>query len=233
LICTKLDFYTIRQENSGVNQVLAMQNNKNNRNVSRRSFLALCGTGLVLPGFFVVGPVQAAPTPEVFITTVTSEVMRLAGSQLPPKVLRGKFASLLGKHVNMRGIANFALGPFQKQLPAGQRDEFYDLVTDYAAALFAWYAKDFQGETVEIVSTSTQGKFTTVQSAIKGKGLGGEQVNWRLVSTDAGYRVSDVKVKNVWLGIAMKQRFGDVLKKSKGDFGPLFSELRDADTWWK
>jgi ABC-type transporter MlaC component len=216
-----------------MNQGLAMHKNNKNGNISRRGFLVLCGTCFVSPTIIVAGSVQAAPTPEVFITTVTSEVMRLAGSQLPPKVLRGKFASLLGKHVNMRGIANFALGPFQKQLPASQRDEFYDLVTDYAAALFAWYAKDFQGESVEIVSTSTQGKFTTVQSSIKGKGLGGEQVNWRLVASEGGYRVSDVKVKNVWLGIAMKQRFGDVLKKSKGDFGPLFSELREAETWWK
>jgi ABC-type transporter MlaC component len=217
-----------------MNQGMEMHSeNKNSGGFSRRNFLTLFGTTIASHGFLGFGPAQAAPTPEVFITGVTSEVMRLAGSQLPPKVLRGKFATLLGKHVNMRGIANFALGPFQKQLPASQRDEFYDLVTDYAAALFAWYAKDFQGETVEIVSTSTQGKFTTVQSSIKGKGLGGEQVNWRLVANEGGYRVSDVKVKNVWLGIAMKQRFGDVLKKSKGDFGPLFSELREAETWWK
>jgi ABC-type transporter MlaC component len=210
--------------------------NKKNRGTAvldRRKLLAFLGTGIALPGLIHCNVAQAAPSAEAFITDVTNDVMRLAGSQLPPKVLRGKFASLLGKHVNMRGIANFALGPFQKQLPAGQRDEFYDLVTDYAAALFAWYAKDFRGDSVEIVSTTTQGKFTTVQSAIKGKGLGGEQVNWRLVSGDGGFRVSDVKVKNVWLGIAMKQRFGDVLKKSKGDFGPLFSELREAETWWQ
>jgi ABC-type transporter MlaC component len=197
--------------------------------LGRRSFLALVA-GVVLPTGSLA---QATPAAEAFVANVTGEVMRLAGSELPPKVLRGKFASLLGKHVNMRGIANFALGTFQKQLPAARRDEFYDLVTDYAAALFAWYAKDFRGESVEIVSANTQGKFTTVQSSIKGKGLGGEQVNWRLVGNDGSYRVSDVKVKNVWLGIAMKQRFGDVLKKSKGDFGPLFAELKEAETWWK
>ncbi len=200
--------------------------------LGRRSFLALV-TGVALPIMPLTSWAQTTPAAEVFVANVTGEVMRLAGSGLPPKVLRGKFASLLGKHVNMRGIANFALGSFQKKLPAGQRDEFYDLVTDYAAALFAWYAKDFRGEAVEIVSANIQGKFTTVQSSIKGKGLGGEQVNWRLVGNDGNYRVADVKVKNVWLGIAMKQRFGDVLKKSKGDFGPLFLELREAETWWK
>jgi ABC-type transporter MlaC component len=199
---------------------------------SRRKLLALFSTAAF---GYILSARQgtASPNAESFVTNVTSEIMRLAGSDLPPKVMRGKFASLLGKHVNMRGIANFALGPFQRQLPAAQRDEFYDLVTNYAAALFAWYAKDFRGESVEIVSAKAQGSFTTVQSAIKGRGLSGEQVNWRLTGGEGSFRVADVKVKNVWLGIAMKQRFGDILRKSRGDFRPLFQELREADTWWQ
>jgi hypothetical protein len=35
----------------------------------------------------------------------------------------------------------------------------------------------------------------------------------------------------VWLTIAMKDRFSKVLKASKGDFAPLFAELREADKW--
>ena len=31
--------------------------------------------------------------------------------------------------------------------------------------------------------------------------------------------------------ISMKDRFTKVLKKSKGDFEPLFAELREAETW--
>jgi hypothetical protein len=35
----------------------------------------------------------------------------------------------------------------------------------------------------------------------------------------------------VWLTIATKKRFSDVLNRSKGDFGALFAELREAETW--
>ena len=69
-----------------------------------------------------------------------------------------------------------------------------------------------------------------IQSAITGKG-GREQVRWRLVPSGGGYRVSDVNIKGVWLTISMKDRFNKVLKNSKGDFGPLFAELREAETW--
>ena len=42
---------------------------------------------------------------------------------------------------------------------------------------------------------------------------------------------SDVNIKGVWLTISMKDRFSKVLKSSKGDFGPLFAELKEAETW--
>ena len=42
---------------------------------------------------------------------------------------------------------------------------------------------------------------------------------------------SDVNIKGVWLTISMKDRFNKVLNKSKGDFDPLFDELREAETW--
>ena len=62
-------------------------------------------------------------------------------------------------------------------------------------------------------------------------GGGREQVKWRLVPSGGGFRVADVNVKGVWMTISMKDRFTKVLNKSKGDFEPLFAELREAETW--
>jgi ABC-type transporter MlaC component len=43
--------------------------------------------------------------------------------------------------------------------------------------------------------------------------------------------VADLNIKGVWLTIAMKKLFGDTLNASKGDFGPLYAKLREAETW--
>ena len=199
------------------------------RKFSRRKFAALL-FGAALAGG--VSPVFAAVDPaEGYVGKIADEVMSLANSGTKGKALRGKFASVLNRYVNLRTIANFALGPYQKKLPPGDKNEFYTLFNNYAAALFVYYVDDFKGSDLQIISTSKQGKHLTIVSAIKQNGGGREQVKWRLIPVGGGYKISDINVKGVWLTIATKKRFSDVLNRSNGDFGVLFAELREAESW--
>ena len=200
-----------------------------NRKFTRREFATL-----FLGAAFAGGAsrASAAVNPaEGYVDRIANEVMSLANSGAKGTTLRGRFASVLNRYVNLRTIANFALGPYQKQLRPGDKNEFYTLFNNYAAALFVYYVDDFKGSDLEIISTSQQGSFITLVSAIKQNGGGREQVKWRLVPAGGGYKISDINVKGVWLTIATKKRFNDVLNRSKGDFEPLFAELREAKTW--
>lgn len=196
------------------------------RPLSRRAFGALVLAAALAPA----APGYAASSAEDYVSNIADQVMNLANaSQKGPK-LKSQFAALLNRYINLKGIADYALGPYGKKLPSDRRGEFYDLVNNYAAALFNYYVDDFRGSKLEIMSTTQQGKFTVIQSAITGKG-NREQVRWRLTGTGSSYRVADVNLKGVWLTIAMKDRFNKVLKNSKGDFGALFEELKEANTW--
>lgn len=189
----------------------------------------LCG--MAVAALLGLSTPAAASTPaEDYVTGIADQVMKLANNGKKGPALKSQFASLLNRYINLKGIADYALGPYAKQLPAGRRAEFYDLVNNYAAALFNYYVDDFRGTKLDIISTTKQGKFTVIQSAITGSG-GREQVKWRLVPSGGGFRVADVNVKGVWLTISMKDRFSKVLKASKGNFDPLFAELREANTW--
>jgi ABC-type transporter MlaC component len=187
--------------------------------------------GAALAALFAFVAPAAANTPaEDYVTGIADDVMSLANNGKKGPALKAKFAALLNRYINLKGIADYALGPYAKKLPPDKRSEFYTLVSNYAAALFVYYLEDFRGSKLEIMSTTKQGKFTVIQSAITGGG-GREQVRWRLTPSGNGFRVSDVNIKGVWLTISMKDRFGKVLKSSKGDFEPLFAELREAETW--
>jgi ABC-type transporter MlaC component len=187
--------------------------------------------GLALAALLgMAAPARANTAAESYVTGIAEDVMALANTGQKGTALRAKFAALMNRYINLKGIADYALGPYRSKLPASRRAEFYELVNNYAAALFVYYVEDFRGTELEIMSTTKQGKFTVIQSAIKGKGAP-EQVRWRLVPSGGGYRVSDVNLKGVWLTISMKDRFNKVLKSSKGDFGPLFAELKEAETW--
>ena len=196
---------------------------------TRREMLGLL-MAAVLGG--VSAKAMAAIDPaEDYVTGIADEVMRLANSGVTGDPLRAKFSALLNRYINLRQIANYALGSYLSKLPSGKKDEFYRLVGNYAAALFVYYVQDFRGSELEINSNTKQGKFTIIQSAIKLKGGGREQIRWRLTGTGSGFHVADVNLKGVWLTISMKDRFNKVLNRSKGDFDALFDELRQADTW--
>jgi phospholipid transport system substrate-binding protein len=200
-----------------------------NRQFTRREFAALLGG---IAAFGHAGAALAALNPaEDYVDRIAGEVMGLANGPARGDALKAKFAGVLNRYINLRTIANFALGPYQKKLPQSEREEFYRLFSNYAAALFVYYVEDFRGSGLDIISNSKQGKFTTIASAIKLKGGGREQVKWRLVQTSGGYKISDINIKGVWLTIATKKRFSDVLNRSKGDFGVLFAELKEAETW--
>ena len=189
----------------------------------------MCGLAIGVL-FGLATPAAANTAAEDYVSGIAEQVMQLANNGKKGPALKSQFASLLNRYINLKGIADYALGPYRKELPAGKRNEFYNLVSNYAAALFVYYVDDFRGNKLDIISTTKQGKFTIIQSAITG-GKGREQVKWRLVPAGSGYRVADVNIKGVWLTISMKDRFSKVLKSSKGDFEPLFAELREAETW--
>jgi phospholipid transport system substrate-binding protein len=171
------------------------------------------------------------PKAEAYVNSITNEVISLANSGSKGRRLKAQFSSLLSRYVNVKKIANYALGTYQKQLPVGDRDMFYDLVSNYAASLFVYYVNDFKGNGLEVNGAQQQGSFVTVDSSITLNGKGIEKVRWRLSPADGGFRVADVNLKGVWMTISMRKRFNDVLNKSKGDFKPLYDELREAETW--
>ena len=167
-----------------------------------------------------------------YVEKLGTEVIKLAnGGQRGDRALQRRFASLFNRYISIPNISKFALGVHQKDLPAGDKAMFHDLVANYAAALFVWFVEDFQGDRLEITNVAEQGKFTTVDAAIKGGKLGGEKMRWRVSGSGGSYRISDLNVKGVWLTISMKKLFADTLKSSAGDFKALYAKLREAETW--
>ncbi len=195
--------------------------------INRRNFL-LFASGLAI-GFGNIPQAWAASSPEDYVHQMGGEVLALAkGGHRGDKSLQRRFATLLNRYINMPSVANFALGTARQSLPSGDKAKFYDLVANYAAALFVWYAQDFQGSDLKINSTSDQGKFTVVDTSIIGSG---EQLRWRVYGNPGSYHVADINVKGVWLSIAMKKMFEDTLNASHGDFEPLYAKLKEAETW--
>jgi phospholipid transport system substrate-binding protein len=196
---------------------------------SRLSRRGLMGLAVLLATTTLAGRAAHALSPaERYVTTVGSSVIKLANSGSGKAAMRQRFSSLINQHTNVRSVGLVALGPYRKDLPANMAGEFIRLVSFYMAAFFVFYVDEFKGSNIEVNSSSQQGSTTLVNSSVHFRNGSTTQVRWRIVG--AG-QVGDINVRGVWLSLQLKKRFTDVLKRSKGDFGQLFAELKSAESW--
>ena len=185
--------------------------------------LTAVSAAAILPGRTML----AATGPENYVRSIGTDVVALARSGARGGSLRSKFVSLLQRHSDIRGIALYSLGVYQKKLPASQRSKYFELVTRYAAGFFAYYIDDFAGTDFAVKSSKPRGKAIEVESSIQYGGGRTAPVRWSVVQTGSGYRVNDVNVRGIWLSLQMQQLFTSVLKRNNGDFEALFKYLRE------
>jgi phospholipid transport system substrate-binding protein len=194
--------------------------------INRRSIL-ISAAFLIATG----APGAAAADAKAYINDIGKDVLTLANGSTRGKPLRGKFVSLLSRHVNLRNIAGSALGTYRSKLPANDKEKFNDLVTTYSAALFVWYIDKFRGAEFKVDSVVQQGKFTVVKSKIEKSSLSNQQIVWYLTPKGDGYQVVDLSILGVRLSVAMRDAFSRELRKSNGDFQGLYAFLAEAETW--
>jgi phospholipid transport system substrate-binding protein len=196
--------------------------------LDRRKFMLVLAAGSASLGWLGgVRPSGAAAGPESYVQVIGNDVIALAKSGAQGGPLRSRFVSLLQRHSDIRGIALFSLGTYQKQLPPSERSKYFDLVIRYAAGFFAYYINDFAGTGFDVKSSRPRGKSIEVETAIVYDGGRTAPVRWSIVKTGSGYRVNDVNVRGIWLSLQMQQQFTAVLKRNKGDFQALFKYLRE------
>lgn len=196
--------------------------------ITRRSLLTFIAFSLIST------PVSHAATNAAaakYVSGIGDDILRLANSSTRGKALRGRFTSLLSRHVNLQSIAMSSLGTYRGKLPASDKAKFNQLVTTYAAALFVWYADDFKGHKFIVDKTTMQGNAILVETNISSSKFSNEPIVWKLSGSGGGFKIIDLKIRGVWLSIAMRDAFSRELKKSRGDFQKLYAFLREAETW--
>lgn len=196
--------------------------------LTRRSLLTFIAFSLLSPAASSAAANAAA---EKYVSSIGDDILRLANSPARGEALRGKFTSLLSRYVNLQAIALSSLGTYRGKLPAGDKAKFNQLVTTYAAALFVWYADDFKGQDFIVDKSTSQGNAVLVETKISSSKFSNEPIVWKLSPSGGDFKIIDLKIKGVWLSIAMRDAFSRELRKSKGSFEELYAFLREAETW--
>ena len=193
------------------------------RKLSAAAFAAIGAAGLVMAaGVAVPSTAQAAVSCSAsgFIDKIGKDLFSAArsGSQR-------SFKRVITRYADTPTISRFALGRYRKSLPKKDARNYHDLVNDFVARLMAENATQFQGQRFEITRCPEKNKRVAVTSKLHSKRHGVRPVVFRLVKAGNSFRIQDVNVHGVWLGVQLRSKFTSVLKKNKGDIRRLYAFL--------
>jgi phospholipid transport system substrate-binding protein len=171
---------------------------------------------------------------ETFIEILSSEALKLATDKsLTKQVRQAKISILLNDGFDMPWIARFVLGHNWRLATPSQQKEYLSL---FKAIIEHTYSRQFQD-------------YSDQKIVIKGHKLGNRKyifvssiifdptrsnvnidVNWRIVPAGNSFKIVDVVIEGVSMGVTQRNEYASVLKRNGNNMAALIEAMRRSLT---
>ena len=188
-------------------------------------FAAVLGAAIAF-----AAPVMAARTasgPDEFIRTIGKEAIEsLTAKDLTESERQRRFRKLLNRAFDMRTIARFTLGRYWRLASKKQREEYVALFEDFIVQAYASRFGKYSGETFKVGRVRVvNDRDRLVESEIERNGQPPVRIHWR-VRGNGKYKIVDVVVEGVSMGITQRDEFAAVIRNNGGKIEGLLTALR-------
>jgi len=141
---------------------------------------------------------------------------------------RKRFRELMLDNFAFKGIAKWVLGRYWRRASADERTEYLKLFEDLMVVVYADRFAKYSGEKLEVGRSELRGeKDILVHSVIqRPEGLKPVAVAWRLRQKDETYKIVDVMVEGLSMGLTQQKEFSSVIRKNGGKVQGLLDELK-------
>ncbi len=175
---------------------------------------------------------QLAAGAETFVGSMAQRAIDfLSNEELTREQRRAEFKNLLETSFDMRAIARFSLGRYWRVSSESQRREYLDLFEDMIVDVYSHRFGEYKGQKFEIQNARLEGSSDAiVTSYIVPKENDPEiKVEWRVRYKDSRYRIIDVIVAGVSMGLTQRSDFASVIQRGGGEVQVLLVHLRGGE----
>ena len=127
-----------------------------------------------------------------------------------------------------KGIAKWVLGRYWRRASADERADFLKLFEDLMVVIYADRFAKYSGEKLDIGKSEVRGENDIlVHSMIKRpKGLKPVAVIWRMRQLGGSFKVVDLMVEGLSMGLTQQKEFSSVIRQNGGKVQGLLDELK-------
>ena len=189
----------------------------------RASALILSFFAVALPG---AKPAFAAG-PDDFIRDMAKDsIESLSSERIGTEERERRFRDIIRRAFDMRIVARFALGRYWRVASKMQREEYLGLFEDYIVKTYTARFKVKNGDNFRVGKVIEINKLDklVLSEIVQPKGQP-VKMNWR-VRGSSDYRIVDVIVEGISMGITQRDEFASVIRNGGGKVEDLLSALR-------
>lgn len=197
--------------------------------LTRRTFVtcaALLALSSGVPHFAFAQ--SADPAAAGFIEKLGTEAINtFAKKDLPRPQAMDRFKDLLHRGFDVQYIGRWVLGRFWNQANPQQQQEYQNLFERLIVRTYADRFIEYSGVTFKVMGSRAETDTDTmVNTQIIRPDGPPIAVDWRVRKRDATYKIIDVVVEGVSMGVTQRQEFASVIQSNGGRIEGLLQALR-------
>jgi phospholipid transport system substrate-binding protein len=163
--------------------------------------------------------------PRSFIGTLGTEAIQVLGPGVPEQQRLARFRELFRSDFDLPEIGRFVLGRYWRLATPEEQQAFLGLFEEYIVRAYSARLGQYAGEPFRVLGARPDGDETVVSSQIVQQNGQPIEVDWLLIPTPAGYKITDVYIGGVSMAVTQRDEFASVIQRSGGVAG-LLSQLR-------
>ena len=167
---------------------------------------------------------------EKFVTTLGERALEMVTDKnLVGDARREKFRELLNSNFDMRWIGQFVLGRHWRRASPEQRETYQKLFEESIVFTYTNQFDDYSGQTFEVTGNTESGRYRVVKSKIVDPANPRNivAVDWRLIEDSENFRIVDVVIEGISMGITQRNEYSSVIESNGGQIDPLLVRMEE------
>ena len=155
-------------------------------------------------------------------------IAELTVSDLDKDKRRKQFREMMHEYFAFKSIAKWVLGRYWRRATEVERKEFLELFEQLMVTIYTERFERYSGETLTVEQAEVRsGKDALVHSRLlRPNGLKPIKVAWRVRANGHVYRVVDIMVEGLSMGLTQRKEFASFIRQNNGRVQSLLIELR-------
>ena len=142
---------------------------------------------------------------------------------------REKFRMLLNDHFDLNWIGQFVLGRNWRRASPEERETYLKLFEESIVFTYTNQFDSYSGQRFEVTGSGKNGRYTVVKSNIvdPANPNGNVLIDWRLIEDGETFRIVDVVIEGISMGITQRNEYASVIESNGGKIDPLLARMEE------